>query len=112
METASRAKPLGDGHFVPDIADIKEVALPAVVDLDALDTVRDGLIEAVELGPTRVDASAVERVATNALLMLVSAAETARRNSFAFEISGASAPMHTAIDRLGLSGTFDRWMKG
>jgi anti-anti-sigma regulatory factor len=95
-----------------DIAEAREVALPSVVDLDALDTVRDGLIEAVELGPTRVDASGVERVATNALLMLVSAAETARQNSFPFEIVGASGPMHAAIDRLGLSGTFAGWMKG
>jgi anti-anti-sigma regulatory factor len=95
-----------------DIAEAREVALPAVVDLDALDTVRDGLIEAVELGPTRVDGSAVERVSTNALLMLVSAAETARRNGFGFEIAGPSAPMVTAIDRLGLGGPFAGMMKG
>ena len=73
----------------------KAIALPAVVDLDALDGVRDGLIEAVELGPVRRStAQAVERVATNALLMLVSAAETARRNSFAFAISGPARRMH------------------
>ncbi len=37
-----------------------------------------GMIDAVELGPVAVDGSRVERVATNALLMLVSAAETAQ----------------------------------
>ena len=95
-----------------DRADTKVVALPATVDLDALDNVRDGLIEAVELGPVDVDASAVERVATNALFMLVSAAETSRRNSYAFTISGASAPMLAAIDRLGLGGSFTSLMKG
>ncbi len=31
-------------------SDSRSVALPAIVDLDALDIVRDGLIEAVELG--------------------------------------------------------------
>jgi anti-anti-sigma regulatory factor len=95
-----------------DIAEARQVALPAVVDLDALDAVRDRLIDAVELGPIVVDASAVERVATNALLMLVSAAETARRNSFAFEISAPSAPMLTAIDRLGLGDAFAGLTRG
>ena len=86
--------------------------LPAIVDLDALDIVRDGLIEAVELGGVSVDGSRVERVATNALLMLISASETARRNEFGFTITGASAPMQAAIERLGLSGSFSGLMKG
>ena len=86
--------------------------LPAIVDLDALDIVRDGLIEAVELGGVSVDGSRVERVATNALLMLISASETAKRNEFGFTITGASAPMQAAIERLGLSGRFSGLMKG
>ncbi len=90
----------------------KIVALPAIVDLDALDDVRDGLIDAVELGPVTVDGSAVERVATNALFMLISAAETARRNSFGFAIAEASAPMRGAIERLGLGARFAGLMKG
>ena len=90
----------------------KIVALPAIVDLDALDLIRDGLIDAVELGPVEVDASAVERVATNALFMLVSAAETSRRNSYAFAIAGASAPMLAAIDRLGLGASFSDLLRG
>jgi anti-anti-sigma regulatory factor len=95
-----------------ETADSRIVALPSIVDLDALDVVRDRLIEAVELGGVAVDASRVERVATNALFMLVSAAETAKRNSFGFAITGASAPMQAAIDRLGLSGPFTGLMKG
>jgi anti-anti-sigma regulatory factor len=95
-----------------DSAAGKIVALPAIVDLDALDQVRDGLIDAVELGPVEIDASRVERVATNALFMLVSAAETSRRNSFGFSIAGTSAPMLAAIDRLGLSASFSALMKG
>ena len=90
----------------------KIVALPAIVDLDTLDTVRDGLIDAVELGPVLVDASRVERVATNALFMLISAAETSRRNSYGFGIADVSAPMLAAIDRLGLRGSFSDLMKG
>ena len=91
---------------------VKIVALPSIVDLDALDIVRDGLIDAVEIGPVEIDASKVERVATNALFMLISASETARRNSFAFAITGTSAPMFAAIDRLGLSDSFTGLMKG
>ena len=90
----------------------KVVGLPAIVDLDALDVVRDRLIDAVELSGVDVDASKVERVATNALFMLISAAETAKRNSFGFAITAASAPMQAAIDRLGLSGSFTGLMKG
>jgi len=88
------------------------VTLPSVLDLDALDQVRDGLIEAVELGSVEVDGRAVERVATNALVMLISAAETARQNSFGFSISEASASMRAAVDRLGLSSAFSGMMKG
>jgi anti-anti-sigma regulatory factor len=95
-----------------EAAESRVVSLPAIVDLDALDNVRDGLIDAVELGAVSVDATRVERVATNALLMLISAAETAKRNSFAFEISGASAPMRAAIERLGLGDSFTGLMKG
>jgi anti-anti-sigma regulatory factor len=90
----------------------RTVALPAVIDLDALDNVRDGLLDAVETGPVVIDASRVERVATNVLLMLVSASETSRRQSYSFEISGVSAPMHLAIDRLGLGACFSALMKG
>lgn len=90
----------------------KIVDLPAIVDLDALDHVRDGLIDRVETGPVEIDASKVERVSTNSLFMLLSAAESSRRGGFNFAISGASAPMVAAIDRLGLGGAFSEYMKG
>ncbi len=95
-----------------ETADSKVVALPAIVDLDALDFVRDELIEAVDLGPVIVDASQVERVSTNTLFMLISAAETAKRNSVPFAISGASAPIKAAIERLGLESAFSGLLKG
>jgi anti-anti-sigma regulatory factor len=83
------------------------VQLPAVVDLDAIDSVRDGLIDAVEQGPVTINAGSVERVSTNALFMLLSAAETARRNSFALNIEQPSELMLSAIDRLGLAESFE-----
>ena len=90
----------------------QSVALPAVIDLDALDGIRDGLIDAIEEGPVTVMAGAVERVSTNALFMLISAAETARRNQFDFAIEQPSAAMTTAIERLGLGAQFSGMMRG
>lgn len=90
----------------------QSVALPAIVDLDSLDTFRDKLIDAVERGDTSVDGSAVERVATNALMMLLSAAETARRGENEFSVTEISEPMQSAIQRLGLEPHFAPLMKG
>lgn len=84
----------------------QSVALPAVFDLDALDAVRDRLLDCVENGPVRVMAPMVERLATNALLMLLSAARTAEANGYSFEIASASPAMQRAIERLGLERAF------
>lgn len=87
------------------------IALPEVIDLDALDGIRDKLIDAIEDGPVTVVASAVQRVSTNGLLMLISAAETARRNHNEFAVDAPSAAMMAAIDRLGLGAQFSGMMK-
>ena len=90
----------------------QSVALPAVFDLDALDAVRDRLTEALDNGPVDVTASGVERIATNALLMLLSAGQTARRSGSAMTISAASAPFRAAMERLGLHHAFAPYVKG
>ena len=88
------------------------VALPRVVDLDALDDIRETLLEALHSGPVEVAAGAVERVSTNALFMLLSAAETARRAQVEFSISGASDVMAASIEKLGLAPSFASVLKG
>jgi len=88
------------------------VALPNIVDLDSLDSIRDTMLDAIERGPVVVDAAAVERVATNALLMLLSAAESARRSAFAFVIDKPSSQMQSAIQRLGLGPSFEPLTRG
>lgn len=88
------------------------VALPAIADLDSLDAFRDKLLDVIESGDAAVDGGAVERVATNALLMLLSAAETAQRNKSKFVVVNASEPMQSAIERLGLMPQFEPLMKG
>lgn len=90
----------------------KTVALPAIVDLDSLDGIRDGLLDAIEEGPVAISAGAVERVSTNALFMLISASETARRNHFEFAIEQPSAALVSAIERLGLGAQFSGMMRG
>ncbi|HEV2517746.1 MAG TPA: STAS domain-containing protein [Devosia sp.] len=90
----------------------KTIALPAIVDLDALDPIRDELVDAIESGPVTVSAAAIERVATNALFMLLSAAETARRNNFAFSVSAPSEAFQLAVSRLGLEAPFAAIMEG
>jgi anti-anti-sigma regulatory factor len=90
----------------------KTIALPAIVDLDALDTIRDSLLDAVDTGPVKVKGAAVERVATNGLFMLMSAAETARRNNFSFAVTEPSEPFRLAVERIGLASEFAAIMEG
>jgi anti-anti-sigma regulatory factor len=90
----------------------KSVALPAIIDLDSLDGIRDGLIDVIEEGPVSVSAQAVERVSTNALFMLISAAGTARKNQFDFTIEQPSAALVAAIERLGLGAQFSGIIRG
>jgi len=92
--------------------DSKLVDLPPVVDLDALDGVRDRLLEAIDAGPVTVTAGAVQRVSTNALFMLLSAAETARRSNTVLTLGSVSASLAAAIERLGLGPQFAALTKG
>lgn len=85
--------------------------LPSVLDLDAIDSVRDWLLQAVEAGNVELDASGVERVATNALLMLRSAADTAKKNGFTLQIPKSSAALDAAIERLGMGEIFSGLVK-
>ncbi|NGP16404.1 STAS domain-containing protein [Devosia aurantiaca] len=90
---------------------LRKIALPAVIDLDAIDGIRDTLIDALEEGSVTVVGGAVERVSTNALMLLASAAETARRHQFDFTIEAPSAAMTAAIERLGLGAQFSGMMR-
>ena len=93
-------------------AQSRKLALPAIVDLDALDPIRDELVDAIDSGAVTVNGSTVDRVATNALFMLLSAAETARRNSHAFKVSEPSEAFRAAVSRLGLGDQFVGIMEG
>lgn len=90
----------------------QELNLPAIVDLDVLDQVRDQLIDMIEHDAVTVGAAAVERVSTNALFMLLSAAESARRSARVFTISNPSESMRAAVERLGLAAEFSPLIEG
>ena len=96
-------------------AQTKILDLPAIVDLDILDSIRDNLIEVIELleqGSLEINAQKVERVATNALLMLLSTARTAEQEDVSFFIKDPSTQMLNAINRLGLDDNFTPLFKG
>ena len=90
----------------------QNITLPAIVDLDALDHVREQLLDAIGHGPVAIDAAKVERIATNALIMLLSGAETARRLGGTLTLEEPSEVMQAAIARLGLDGQFAAIVKG
>ncbi len=88
------------------------VALPGVVDLDALDDIREKLLDALHAGSVEIEAGAVERVTTNALFMLLSAAETARQAKTELTITKASDTVLSSIRKLGLEPVFAPVLKG
>lgn len=102
---------VGGSHSMAQ-ASSRTLALPAIVDLDALDPIRDELVDAIDSGAVTVTGANVDRVATNALFMLLSAAETARRNNNAFTVSEPSEAFRAAVTRLGLGNQFAGIMKG
>ncbi len=96
------------------MAEVKSqsMELPTIVDLDTLDSIRDSLLGLLEVGSVQVDAQKVERIATNALLMMLSAARSFKHNDFSFELVNPSSQMLGAIDRLGLNDSFTPLLKG
>ncbi|VAW22992.1 hypothetical protein MNBD_ALPHA12-336 [hydrothermal vent metagenome] len=90
----------------------KTYDLPTVMDVDALDDVRDWLSEAVAHGDVQLNAAQVSRVVTNSLLMLVSASNSAAKNNFAFTICDPSEAFSEAIERLGMNEIFSNFLEG
>lgn len=86
--------------------------LPGVVDVDAMDAMREWLLETVEVGNIKMNGSAVSRVVTNALLMLLSAKQQAEQANFTFSIVEPSPALTEAIERLGMSKFFAPIIEG
>lgn len=80
--------------------------LPANMDLDSVDTIRDWLMSAFENGAVALDGAQVERVYTNCLLMLISASAEAASHGHRMIINTASPALLEAISTLGLMSQF------
>jgi anti-anti-sigma regulatory factor len=88
------------------------IELPQVLDLDALEAARAQLADAMEADAVAIDAAHLERIATNGVLLLLSAATTARRLGIGFRIGGATTPLRVAVARLGLGPHFAGLLEG
>lgn len=90
----------------------QKLDLPAIIDLDAMDDVREWLVAAAGHGDVRLNASMVERCATNAMMMLITAARTAETNGYSLTIGQPSAALTDAVTRLGLQSAFAELIEG
>ena len=82
--------------------EIQSLELPSVVDVDAIDELREWLAGAMEMGEVRLDGSKVTRLATNALLMMASARKTAETKGSSFQVCNPSPAFGEAVERLGM----------
>ncbi|MGJ8529932.1 STAS domain-containing protein [Maritalea sp.] len=91
---------------------LNQIKLPAIADIGAVDELRDEMLEALNNGDLEVNLEMVERVSTNALFMLLSAAQTAKNHNFKFLLSAPSEHFSNALETLGLDSAFAPLMKG
>lgn len=75
--------------------------LPAHLDLNAVDAIRDWLMSAMEQGDVELKGESVERVYANCLLLLVAASDEAKSLGRQLSVTGASDALRNAIERLG-----------
>lgn len=93
-------------------AQTKSIELPAIADIGAVDLLREEMVDALNVGNLEISLEKVERVSTNALFMLLSAAQTARTHNFELQLTTPSEHFSNALKVLGLEGAFAPLMKG
>jgi len=99
---------------MPFMADMqtKQIELPAIADIGAVDELREEMLEALNAGNLEINLAKVERVSTNALFMLLSAAKTASNHNYQLLLSAPSEHFSSALETLGLESAFAPLMKG
>lgn len=85
--------------------------LPAHMDLDAVDTIRDWLAPAIDQGDVQLNGAPVERVYSNCLLMLLAAQNEAESHGHSITINSPSFALTDAITCLGLGENFSSLFK-
>ena len=87
-----------------------EFVLPAILDITRAQDLHATMIARVKGGAVVVDASAVERVSTPCIQVLLAAARSAEQVGTSFRISNASEALVAALADLGLSEEFKNWV--
>ena len=85
-------------------------ALPAILDITKAKELRGHMVERLNCGAVLVDASAVDRVSTPCIQVLLAAARSADCAGTSFRIANASEPLRAALADLGLQAEFENWM--
>jgi chemotaxis protein CheX len=85
-------------------------ALPAILDITKAQELRGHMVERLNCGAVLVDASAVDRVSTPCIQVLLAAARSADLAGTSFGIANASEALRAALADLGLQAEFKNWM--
>lgn len=87
------------------------LALPSVMDLLAAEPLRARLLAAITAHvPITLTAGDVERLSTPCAQVLLAAARSAKAAAVSLRIVGGSADFLGAVEDLGLSGEFEKWL--
>lgn len=87
-----------------------ELALPAQLDIAALQGLKEELLAAAALeGDLAIDASQVERVGTPAVQLLLAAARAFSGSGRRFALRSASGTLSAAFADLGLAAELREW---
>ncbi|WP_127144219.1 STAS domain-containing protein [Pelagibacterium montanilacus] len=89
-----------------DGTDQHTIALARTLDGGDVGALRAALAEALARGPVRLDASGTERVSTSGLMVLLSAAVSARAMDRPLVMADPSPALEEAIETLGLADQF------
>ncbi len=87
-----------------------EVSLPATLNLNSAETLRQALIDAISgSGGAFVDGSRVIRVDTPCLQVLLAAGRDVEADGRTFSLCNPSDQLRSAFEDIGMSAELDRW---
>jgi chemotaxis protein CheX len=86
------------------------IRLPQVLDLTRAQNLRDTMAARLSGGPLVLDASAVERMSTPCVQVLLAAGRAADLAGSTFQFINASDVFRTALTDLGIEAEFKNWM--
>jgi anti-anti-sigma regulatory factor len=92
-----------------DATNADVLALPAILDLTAAQTLKEILGEATLSRAVVLNGVGVERVGTPAVQVLLAAAQSAAAEGHAFALTQPSDVLRSAFHDLGLTSTLARW---